>query len=207
MIGVGGSDQERLWVLRAQQGDEEAFAQIVGAYQRPVYNLAYRMLGSAGDAEDAAQEVFLRAYSHLESYDPARKFSSWILSIASHHCIDRLRRGHRRQVSLDEFEPDRWLPDTAPRPEDEAIDRDREVQIRRLLDMLPEQHRLVIVLRYWYDMSYQEIAEITSSTESAVKSRLHRARGAMADALRADASTQLAVSEEAISEHAISEAI
>ena len=95
MIGVGGSDQERLWVLRAQQGDERAFSQIVEAYQRPVYNLAYRMLGSAGDAEDAAQEVFLRAYSHLESYDPARKFSSWILSIASHFCIDRLRRGHR----------------------------------------------------------------------------------------------------------------
>jgi len=72
---------------------------------------------------------------------------------------------------------------------------------------LPEQHRLVIVLRYWYDMSYQEIAQITSSTESAVKSRLHRARGAMADALQADASIQLAGSEEAISEHAISEAI
>jgi len=207
MIGVGGTDQERLWVLRAQQGDEEAFSQIVEAYQRPVYNLAYRMLGSAGDAQDAAQEVFLRAYSHLESYDPARKFSSWILSIASHYCIDRLRRGHRRQVSLDEFEPDRWLPDTAPRPEDEAMDRDQEVRIRRLLDVLPEQHRLVIVLRYWYDMSYQEIAQITSSTESAVKSRLHRARGAMAVALQAEASIQLAGSEEAIGEHAISEAI
>ena len=187
---MGGIGQERLWVLRAQQGDQEAFASIVNAYQGPVYNLAYRMLGSSGDAEDAAQEVFLRAYSHMESYDPARKFSSWILSIASHYCIDRLRRGHGRQVSLDEFEPDRWLPDPAPRPEQTALDRDREEQIRRLLATLPDQHRLVIVLRYWHDMSYEEIAQITSTTESAVKSRLHRARGAMADALANEARRQ-----------------
>jgi RNA polymerase sigma-70 factor (ECF subfamily) len=208
MAGVGGSDQERLWVVRAQQGNEQAFAQIVEAYQRPVFNLAYRMLGSSGDAEDAAQEVFLRAYSHLESYDPARKFSSWILSIASHYCIDRLRRGHGQQVSIDEFEPDRWLPDPAPRPEEEAMDRDREAQIRRLLALLPKQHRLVIVLRYWHDMSYEEIAQITSTTESAVKSRLHRAREAMAEALAGEGRAQIAQAEEhKEAEHVLSGAI
>jgi RNA polymerase sigma-70 factor (ECF subfamily) len=205
---VGGIDQERLWVLRAQQGDQEAFANLVQAYQGPVFNVAYRMLGSSGDAEDAAQEVFLRAYTHMESYDPARKFSSWILSIASHYCIDRLRRGHGRQVSLDEYEPDRWLPDPAPHPEETALDRDREEQIRRLLANLPEQHRLVIVLRYWHDMSYEEIAQITSTTESAVKSRLHRARGAMAEALANEARRQPAAPVgERTTEHAISRAI
>ncbi|NLT74818.1 MAG: sigma-70 family RNA polymerase sigma factor [Chloroflexi bacterium] len=185
-VGVASVDDERLWVLRAQQGDQEAFANLVEAYQRPVYSLAYRMLGNPSDAEDAAQEVFVRAFTHMESYDATRKFSSWILSIASHYCIDRLRRGHGRQVSLDDMEPDRWLPDTAPAPESEAMDRDREEQIRRLLALLPEQHRLVIILRYWHDLSYEEIAQVTSTTESAVKSRLHRAREAMAEALAAD---------------------
>jgi RNA polymerase sigma-70 factor (ECF subfamily) len=199
---VGGTDQEHLWVLRAQKGDEQAFAQIVEAYQRPVYNLAYRMLGSTGDAEDAAQEVFLRAYRHLKTYDPTRKFSSWILSIASHYCIDRLRRGHRRQVSIDEFEPDRWLPDDAPRPEQEALDREMEVRIARLLEQLPEHHRLAIVLRYWHDLSYTEIAEVTASTESAVKSRLHRARMQMAEALADESGSR----EEREREHAIANA-
>jgi len=205
---VEATDQERLWILRAQQGDEEAFARIVEAYERPVYNLAYRMLGSSGDAEDATQEVFLRTFSHLEGYDPARKFSSWILSIASHYCIDRLRRGHGRQVSIDEFEPERWLPDPEPRPEEQAMNRDRERQIQRLLARLPDAHRLVIVLRYWHDMSYEEIAQITSTTESAVKSRLHRAREAMAEALEADARQQSADHKaERMAEHVAPKAI
>ena len=79
-----GREGERGWVREALAGDQEAFARLVENYQAAVYNLAYRMLGNAGDAEDAAQETFLRAYSRLRSYDPARKFSSWLLAIAAH---------------------------------------------------------------------------------------------------------------------------
>jgi len=70
------ADQERLWVLRARAGDDEAFTRLVEAYQNPVYNLAYRMLGSPTEAEDAAQETFVRVYARLSTYDPQRKFSS-----------------------------------------------------------------------------------------------------------------------------------
>ena len=116
--GGGGvaADVESVWIDDAQQGSDDAFARLVGAYQVPVYNLAYRMLGNASEAEDAAQETFLRAYRRLETYDSGYKFSSWILSIASHYCVDRLRRRRGNTLSMEESESSRWLPDERPRP-------------------------------------------------------------------------------------------
>ncbi|NLD42672.1 MAG: sigma-70 family RNA polymerase sigma factor [Chloroflexi bacterium] len=174
------ADQERLWVLRARSGDPEAFTKLVEAYQNPVYNLAYRMLGSPTEAQDAAQETFLRVYTRLDTYDPQRKFSSWILSVASHHCIDRLRRQRGNTVSMEEIMSWRWIPDEKPKPEERTLAAEQNAAIRRLLMELPEQYRLAIVLRYWHDQSYEEIAEMTGSSVSAVKSRLHRARQQMA---------------------------
>ncbi len=169
-------------MVKAQQGDQEAFARLVEAYQVPVYNLAYRMLGVATEAEDATQETFLRVYTRLKTYDPSRKFSSWILSIASHYCVDRLRR-RRGAVSMEEVESWRWMADEGLAPEDKALQRERDRSIREVLATLPEPYRLVIILRYWHNLSYEEIAEITDSTESAVKSRLHRARQAVLEGL------------------------
>lgn len=179
-----GADQERLWVLRAREGDEQAFANLVRAYQVPIHNLAYRMLGNATEAEDATQETFLRVYTRLNTYDTSRKLSSWILSIASHHCIDRLRKRRGRFVSMEEIKSWRWIPDKGPRPEDNAMYAESSDEIRAMLDQLPPQYRLVIVLRYWHDRSYVEISEITGSSVSAVKSRLHRARQMMATKVR-----------------------
>jgi len=96
-------EEEKVWIQRALAGDQDAFACLVEAYQTAVYNLAYRMLGNAVEAEDAAQEAFLKAYTRLKTYDSGRKFSSWLLAIASHHCIDRLRQ-RRFALSLGEFE-------------------------------------------------------------------------------------------------------
>jgi RNA polymerase sigma-70 factor (ECF subfamily) len=179
-------DQERAWIEQALQGDRSAFGQLVRAYERPVYNLTYRMLGSSAEAEDAAQETFLRAYSKLASYDPRRKFVNWLLSIASHHCIDRLRRQKRApQLSLEEPLPPQWLASDSE-PPDQVVDRKRErEQVRRVLETLPPDYRAAIILRYWYGLSYAEIAATTESTESAIKSRLHRARRMMAGQLQA----------------------
>lgn len=178
-----GLDQELDWVLRAQRGDEHAFAQLVEAYQSPIYNLAYRMLGSSAEAEDATQEAFLRVWTKLDTYDPSRKLSSWMLSVASHHCIDRLRRRRGGQVSMEEIMASRWLPADEPKPEDVTLSQEQREQVRTLLQYLQPQYRLVVTLRYWQDKSYTEIAAITGATESAVKSRLHRARRAMAELL------------------------
>ena len=176
--------QEAQWIAKAQRGEEVAFTRLVEAYQRPVYNLCYRMLGNPREAEDAAQEVFLRAYLKLETYDPARKFSSWLLSIASHHCIDRLRKRRMKLVSWDELPPWRWLPDAAPQPEEAMLAAEASQEVRDLLDTLAPDYRAAVVLKYWHNLSYEEIARTLDTTVSAIKSKLFRARRMMADAAR-----------------------
>jgi len=177
-------DEERTWIRAALSGEQQAFARLVEVYQVRVYNLAYRMLGNPQDAEDAAQETFLRAYSRLRSYDLERPFGSWLLAIAAHHCIDRLRRRRVPSVSLDDLPPWRWLPANTPGPEEVVLRQDADEQVQRLLSQLPADYRLAIVLRYWNDLSYKEIAYATKSTESAVKSRLHRARRMLMESAR-----------------------
>jgi RNA polymerase sigma-70 factor (ECF subfamily) len=178
-------DQEQSWIEAARQGDRNAFGLLVEAYQGPVYNLTYRMLGDPHEAEDAAQETFLRAYRKLDSYDPARKFSTWLLSIASHHCIDRLRRRRLTWLSLeDEGLPPEAMVSHQPGPERRAMHSEHETHIQTLLDTLSADYRAVVVLHYWYDLSYEEIAQVTDSTISAVKSRLFRARRMLAKQLQ-----------------------
>ena len=169
-------DQEFLWLEQARRGDQTAFSRLVGAYQGPVYNLCYRMLGNAPEAEDAAQETFLRMYTKLHTYQPERKLSSWVLSIASHYCIDRLRRRRGQWLSLDEEPVAATLASPNRGPEDLAMRSESRDEVQRLVDMLPAAYRVPLVLRYWYDLSYIEIADMMGLTVQAVKSRLHRAR-------------------------------
>jgi RNA polymerase sigma-70 factor (ECF subfamily) len=178
-------DQEALWIEAARQGDREAFSCLVEAFQGPVYNLTYRMLGNAQEAEDAAQEAFVRAYRKMDSYDPNYKFSTWMLSIASHYCIDLLRRRRLKWVALEEerLTPTQ-LTSHQPGPEKQAMQSEREAAIAALLDTLAPDYRAAVVLRYWYDLSYEEIAETTGSTVSAIKSRLFRARRMLAEQLQ-----------------------
>ena len=175
------SNEEGLWIERATQGDDDAFAQIVESYQVPVYNLCYRMLGNREEAEDAAQESFLRAYRNLNRYDPKRKFVTWLLSIASHYCIDRLRRRRLKLVSLDDLLPRRERGASTPAAEANYLQQEQAEEIRSMLDGIGEKDRAAVILRYWYDFSYEEIAESLSLSLSAVKSRLHRTRREMAD--------------------------
>jgi RNA polymerase sigma-70 factor (ECF subfamily) len=171
---------ERKWILAARRGDDEAFACLVEVYQRPVFNLCYRMLGDPAEAEDASQEAFMKAYRALKRYDPDRKFVNWLLSIASNHSIDRLRKRRLKTTSLDDLLPGQMKPDPNPGPESMlSMDEGRQ-SVREMLETLSEMDRAAIVMRYWYDMSYEEIAESLDLTVSAVKSRLHRARRDMA---------------------------
>ena len=177
-------DDEKTWILQAQQGSDEAFTTLVETYEKPVYNLCYRMLGTAELAEDAAQETFLRVYQKLNRYDINRSFATWLLSIAAHYCIDQLRRKKLSTFSMhdDEGDPLEILPDTsAVHPEKEIIRGDQREHIQKLMQSLSETDRAAIVLRYWHDYSEVEIAETLSLTVSAVKSRLHRSRKKLGD--------------------------
>jgi RNA polymerase sigma-70 factor (ECF subfamily) len=169
------------WIERALQGDQAAFGQLMHRYTGAVYNLAYRMLGNAQDAEDAVQEIFLRAYTRLTSFDRSRRFSTWLLSIGSNYCIDRLRRRRFAWLTLDDVAY--TMPSRERGPERSALEHEQRDRIQAALRQLPEHYRLVLVLRYWQDMSYDEIAHVTGLTESALKTRLHRARHMLADAL------------------------
>lgn len=177
-------NDETSWVAQAQQGSDEAFTYLVETYQTPVYNLCYRMLGEAEAAEDAAQETFLRAFQHLHRYDRKRSFATWLLSIAAHYCIDRLRRRKLTIFSMDqadESEAGFELPDPdSPNPEVESAKREDRDRLHRLLQSLDAIDRAAIVMRYWYDFSEVEISESLHLTVSAVKSRLHRARRELA---------------------------
>lgn len=177
-------NEEQTWVAQAQQGNDEAFTKLVETYQTPVFNLCYRMLGEPESAEDAAQETFLRAYQHLYRYDRKRPFATWLLSIAAHYCIDRLRRRKFAMFSMD-VEDDEGntfeYPDLdAPDPEAESIKGQTQERVHELLKDLNDTDRAAIIMRYWYDYSEKEIAESLRLTVSAVKSRLHRARKELA---------------------------
>lgn len=180
---------EQDWVQRARAGDDEAFTRLVETYQTPIYNLCYRMLGSTTEAEEAAQEAFLRAYTQFNRYDPARSFKTWLFSIASHYCIDLLRKRRLIWLSIedDNLPPHPALHEPNPGPEETNIRREQTEAIQKVLAKLAPEDRMVIVMRYWHDMSYEEIAETTRATVSAVKSRLHRARGSLADMMQTQA--------------------
>lgn len=184
-------DQEILWLEQARRGDQAAFSRLVGAYQRPVYNLCYRMLSNAPEAEDATQETFVRMYTKLHTYQPERKLSSWVLSIASHYCIDRLRRRRGQWLSLDEEPVATMLPSHNRGPEETALREESRDEVQRLVDTLPPAYRVPLILRYWHDLSYVEIAEAMGLTVQAVKSRLHRARLQMSE--KAPAGSPLAM--------------
>jgi RNA polymerase sigma-70 factor (ECF subfamily) len=173
---------EAQWIAEAKSGNKDAFSNLVEKYQRPVYSVCYRMLGTPTAAEDAAQEAFIRAYLALDRYDPQRSFATWLLSIASNYSIDQLRKNKVTMLSLDS-DQHAWLapPDPGPSPEKVALDKEKSELIQSLLVKLNETDRAVLILQYWHDFTYEEIAENLDMSSSAVKSRLYRARKLMAE--------------------------
>lgn len=172
---------EHKWLGEALAGNIAAFSNLVDLYQRPVYNLCFRMLGNPQEAEDAAQEAFLRAFKAIKRYDPQRKFASWLLSIAANYCIDQHRKRRVAQVDIEAVAPVD-LVERRPGVETELLAREASDDIQTLLTSLSPVDRAAVVLHYWHEYSYEEIATELELTESAVKSRLHRARRSLADA-------------------------
>lgn len=173
---------EAQWIAEAKAGDKEAFSNLVEKYQKPVYSVCYRMLGTPTAAEDAAQEAFIRAYKALDRYDPERSFATWLLSIASNYSIDQIRKRKVTILSMDS-EKHAWLapPDPGPSPEKAALEREKQALIQEILTELNETDRAAVVLQFWHDYSYEEIAETLDLSTSAVKSRLFRARRLLAE--------------------------
>src|SRR5713226_9118810 len=160
--------------------NQDAFAVLVERYKDAVQNLSYRMLGNTTEAEDVTQEAFVRAYTQLATYKPVHKFSTWLLSIASHLAIDQLRRRRFLTLPLEDVPFLEWVADIGAGPEQSALESEQQDDIQQYLQRLPGKYRAVIVLRYWYDFSYEEIATALNLTPPLVKARLHRARELLA---------------------------
>ena len=183
-------------VRRTLSGDQEAFTALVEKYKDPVFNVAYRMLGNPTEAEDVAQEAFVRAYTQLHTYKDTHRFSTWLLSIASHLSIDQLRRRRFLALPLENVPFLEWIADVGPSPEQSALRRETADDMQRILDMLPVKYRAVLWLRYWHDFSYEEIAQTLELTPALVKARLHRARELVARTMKAQGLDMTLASEE-----------
>jgi RNA polymerase sigma-70 factor, ECF subfamily len=152
-------------------GDPQAFAELVERYEKPVFNVAVRMLRNPEDARDVVQTVFLKAYQNLSSYDPRFKFYSWIYRMAINESLDLLRLRGRSAGPVDE----QIAADDEGPTEALAGDQLREVVLDAVQKLNPE-HRAVIVLRYFVDRNYEDMGQILGIAAGTVKSRLYEAR-------------------------------
>ncbi|NPA26938.1 MAG: sigma-70 family RNA polymerase sigma factor [Chloroflexi bacterium] len=158
--------------------NDEAFRQLVEKYHRAVFGRCYRLLGNQDDAADATQEVFLRVYRSWDHFDPQRPLLPWIMTIATRLCIDRLRRRRINQVPWEET----LIADGAASLEEQVFSQEARQKLRQLVAQLPEIERTLVILHYWENLSYEEIARQVGLTVGAVKSRLYRARRWLAQA-------------------------
>jgi RNA polymerase sigma-70 factor (ECF subfamily) len=181
-LAMTDAQQELACINAVKAGNANAYQILVETHQSRVYHLALRMLANEEEAQDAAQDAFVQAYTHLHSFNPEWRFKTWIMSIASNLCIDRLRRRRIEPQTFTDYteDPDAAFISPEPQPDTMAVKHERQAQVRELLEQLPVQDRSMVVMYYWGDMSYGEIAAATGSTVNAVKSRLFRARRAMA---------------------------
>ena len=176
------SSREQVLIERCRKGDRHALEVLIGEYQKPLYNAAYRILGNPDDAADATQTAFMKAFEHLNQYKPEYRFFSWIYRIAINESINQLKRGKRQQPLGNDDE----VAGTATAgPEAEAAFGDLSREIQQGLMALTEDYRTVIVLRHFSECSYRQISEILQIPEKTVKSRLYSARQLMKDQLLA----------------------
>lgn len=164
-------------VVRCLAGDASAFEPLVERYHRGLFAVAQRLLGNYEDARDATQNAFIRAYEHLDSFDPERRFFSWICRIVVNESLNLRRTRHAEAP----------LPETASETADgfeAVVGGERRRELHRALRRLPDDQRVVIVLRYFAELSYEEISEAVGVPEKTVKSRLFEARQRLAETIQ-----------------------
>ncbi len=179
-------DAELQLVKRCLRGEDAAWETLLQAHTHKVYNLCYRFTGRSEDAEDLTQEVFIKVFRTLKSYDPAQaKFSTWVNRIARNHLVDHYRRtrGDRVTSTLDEQMP---IPDPSldRHPASHVEARERREKLQEGLAKLSPDLREAVILRDLQDLDYAEIAQVLDIPEGTVKSRINRGRLELARALK-----------------------
>ncbi|MGE6256295.1 RNA polymerase sigma factor SigW [Heyndrickxia sporothermodurans] len=172
------------------KGDQNAYGEIVEIYKDKVFQICYRMLGNLHEAEDIAQEAFIRAYINIHSFKQERKFSTWLYRIATNLCIDRLRKKKpdyyldAEVAGTDGLTLYSQIAATGKTPDVEVEDFELQETIQVAILSLPEKYRTVIVLKYLEELSLNEISDILDLPLGTVKTRIHRGREALRKQLR-----------------------
>ncbi len=175
---------EEMLIEKSKNGDVEAFEELILTYQKKILNFTYRMLGDIGDAEDVAQEVFLKAYRAISGFDGKSSFSTWIYKIASNTAMDELRKRKRRgtdkNISLygedEDGEFELPISDEADAPYTSLRKKEAQKALWRAIEKLNDEYKTVIVLRDIQNISYEEITKVTGLSLGTVKSRISRGR-------------------------------
>lgn len=176
--------QPAQWLAQARAGDRDAYGSLVRHHEPDVLRLCQRLLGGAPESEDACQESFARAHAALASYDPARPFRRWLLAIAAHCAIDALRRRSRESRWFDADAEDAGaLADPGPSPLQHGIASELRRRLLAAIEAQPDLYRAPLVLRYYADLDYGEIAEVLSVSRNQVATLLFRARARLRSAL------------------------
>ena len=181
--------EESLIIKRVLSGDGEAFEELVLENQKNVYNLALRLMGNEQDALDVSQEAFIKAYTKLGSFRGGSRFSAWLYRVTYNICLDQLRKNGRANVislNYTDSEGDEGeyeIPDTRTTPEDALEKRELNEAINEAMEHLSPEHRQILALREGADMSYADISALLGINEGSVKSRISRARRALAKIL------------------------
>lgn len=180
----------RRLIGEVRKGDQQAFAEIVELYKDKVYQVSYRMVGNVHEAQDIAQEAFLRAYTNLDRFDMERKFSTWLFRIATNVAIDRLRKKKpdfylQEEVrGSDGLTFESQLAADEELPEDQVVTLEMQEWIQSEINQLPPKYRTAIILKYIEDLSINEISEILDIPPATVKTRVHRGREALRKRMR-----------------------
>ncbi len=184
-----GAAQDLVWMARVKHGDTEALRELIEAHQNRIIGTVAKMLGDPADAEDIAQQVFIRVWKSAARYEPTAKFTTWLFKITRNLVFNELRRRKRHPAqSLDAVnEDDRPMqtPDhTVKAPDTALLDEEMQRAIQSAIDELPEAQRMAVILRRYEDISYEEIGEILDLSVPAVKSVLFRARTELREKLK-----------------------
>ncbi len=169
-------------VARARKGDESAYRILLRKYQRSVYSICLRMVRNREEAEDLAQDAFVKVFAMLDRYNPSYAFSSWLFKITSNLCIDSLRKRRIEGVPMDEpmrsdkGDYTRQFESGEDDPETAALKKERSGHLSRAIERLPPHYRLMVILRHQEGLSYEEIAATVGVPLGTVKARIHRAR-------------------------------
>lgn len=167
-------------ITRCLQGDQDSFAELVRRYKKLIYSVVSYYIKDSEEVNDVSQEVFLKIYRALRRYNPQYKFSTWSVIIAKNMCLDFIRRKKAPLESIDEYEGMCRDNDT---PETAYICSERSMEVRSLINKLPEKYRTLIVMYHQKGMSYKEMADRLNEPMSIIKNRLYRARLSLRDSV------------------------